>query len=399
MIFGLSMNTGRDLGTNSDARGVGGVGDYPYPWDPSNARQILQWTIAHRLDHLLFGLELGNEQNNKYTAQQQAHNFAVLHNLTVELWPDASLRPVLLGPDPHSLHGPSGSQLQWIADWLDGCKTLGVPVYGVTHHEYVEVDPSPSGFVSANTLALNGAIAAAINHTVRQHDAEVRIFGGEIGPHNGGSPPCDHTSMRWAVFGDSLWYADALAAKALNGYSGLCRQDFIGADYGMLDCRSGSPLPDYYTALLWTRTMGARVLAVLATDMANRSLPPDTSSIRVYAHCATGEVGQAGGVTLLAINLGNRSTTLHRGSASAGEVNAFVLTPSPDPSSSLTPQGGLMGTGAMLNGQLLKLGAGGQAPATPPKTIAGAATPLVVPPTAIAFFVVPGAKHPDCIES
>jgi hypothetical protein len=57
------------------------------------------------------------------------------------------------------------------------------------------------------------------------------------GPHNGGSPPCDHSSMRWANFGNSLWYADALASKAWNGYAGLCRQDYIGADYGMVDCQ------------------------------------------------------------------------------------------------------------------------------------------------------------------
>lgn len=76
------------------------------------------------------------------------------------------------------------------------------------------------------------AIAAAINATVRAHapnTTQTGIYGGEIGPHNGGSPPCDHTSMRWATFGDSLWYADALAAKASNGYDGFCRQDYIGS--------------------------------------------------------------------------------------------------------------------------------------------------------------------------
>ena len=38
------------------------------------------------------------------------------------------------------------------------------------------------------------------------------------------------SSMRWATFGDAFWYADNLAAMAKNGYSGLCRQDYIGAD-------------------------------------------------------------------------------------------------------------------------------------------------------------------------
>jgi hypothetical protein len=52
MIFGLSLNTGHDLGASA-------AGPFPFPWDPSNARAILTWTIAHGQDHLLHGLELG----------------------------------------------------------------------------------------------------------------------------------------------------------------------------------------------------------------------------------------------------------------------------------------------------------------------------------------------------
>ena len=69
MVFG-SMNTGRD---DNDARDAvtdpdtdassAGIGNptpgFPFPWDPSNARQILQWTIDQGLDHLIFGFELG----------------------------------------------------------------------------------------------------------------------------------------------------------------------------------------------------------------------------------------------------------------------------------------------------------------------------------------------------
>lgn len=61
-----------------------------------------------------------SEQNNKYTGAQQATNFHILYNLTVELWPDPTTRPVLFGPDPHSLHAPTGSQLGWIGAWPAG---------------------------------------------------------------------------------------------------------------------------------------------------------------------------------------------------------------------------------------------------------------------------------------
>ena len=142
IIFGLSMRTGHDM---LGAGVGGGKGDFPYPWDPNNAREILTWTLDNGYGHLIGAFELGNEQNTKYTGKQSAVDLSVLHNLTKELWPDAAKRPLLFGPDPHSLHGPTGAQLAWIGDWLDECKVLDVPVYGVTHHEYTEVDPSPAG--------------------------------------------------------------------------------------------------------------------------------------------------------------------------------------------------------------------------------------------------------------
>ena len=138
----------------------------------------------------------------------------MLHNLTVELWPDASTRPPLYGPDPHSFHGMSTDRdktaLKYMSNWLDACARLGVPIVGVTHHEYIEVEPTAAGFTNASVLDTNAVVARAVNGSVRRASPTVAIVGGEIGPHNGGSPPCNHTSMRWAVFGDSLWYADAM---------------------------------------------------------------------------------------------------------------------------------------------------------------------------------------------
>ena len=53
-----------------------------------------------RLDHLIYALELGNEVQDIFTAAQQATNFAILHNLTMELWPDASRRECSNGLSP-----------------------------------------------------------------------------------------------------------------------------------------------------------------------------------------------------------------------------------------------------------------------------------------------------------
>ena len=95
----------------------------------------------------------------RYTATQAATNFAVLHNLTVELWPDASTRPPLYGPDPHSFHGMSTdrdkSALKYMSDWLDACARLGVPIVGVTHHEYIEVEPTAAGARNSGAILPN----------------------------------------------------------------------------------------------------------------------------------------------------------------------------------------------------------------------------------------------------
>ena len=48
---------------------VGGPG-FPFPWDPTEARHLLQWTKSRGLDRLIAGFELGNEQNTACAAAQ-----------------------------------------------------------------------------------------------------------------------------------------------------------------------------------------------------------------------------------------------------------------------------------------------------------------------------------------
>ena len=382
MILGLSLQTGEDVDG----------GPFPYPWDPSNARHLLEWTIKNGYAHLIHGFELGNEQNTQYTAEQMAHNVQTLHNLSVSLWPDASNRPKLFGPDPHSLHDAtsdaSKAELKWITDWLKACKSKGVPIHGATHHEYVEVSPTPTGFTSPPRLTLNRGIADAVVDAVRSVDKSVGVWGGEIGPHNGGSPVCDHSSMRWAVFGDVLWFADALGAKAAAGYAGFCRQDLIGADYGLLDCATGVPLPDYYIALAFAQLMGRGALAASVEEHSEQK--KDESAIRVYAHCSKGDVN--GSVTALVINLAKESTNINFESPVTQE---YVLSADTAANASLTGVGGLLGTGILLNGKrLAPLDDGTVLPLQP--HVLGSKVARV-PAESVAFFVMPEAMNDECV--
>jgi hypothetical protein len=58
--------------------------------------------------------------------------------------------------------------------------------------------------LSPALLNTTATISAEVNASLGARDG-LQLWAGEIGPHNGGSPPCDHTSMRWANFADIFW--------------------------------------------------------------------------------------------------------------------------------------------------------------------------------------------------
>lgn len=75
----------------------------------------------------------------------------------------------------------------------------------------------------------------------------------------------------------------------------FCRQTLMGGNYELVDKESFLPNPDYWTALLWKRLMGTKVLEVT----------PDKSTphLRAYAHCGHGQ-----GLTVAFINLAGNET-------------------------------------------------------------------------------------------
>ena len=261
----------------------------------------------------------------------------------------------------------------------------GVPLYGADHHEYIEIDSGT--FLSPTVLDVSNTVAHMVNQTVKKHMPSAQVWGGEIGPHNGGSPPCDHTSMRWSNFGDSFWYADALATKAKNGYSAMCRQDYIGADYGMTDCSTGAPLPDFYTGIVYSSVMGT---TVLATEV----VTPDASAVRAYAHCyAKGGGNGSAAVLLMNLHPTDYAQVALPPPFSQGARQNYLLQASAD--GSIINATGLLGTGIKLNGNLLTVGTDGSI--APLKGDWSAATdPTNIPPMSILFSVFTDAALPAC---
>ena len=137
-----------------------------------------------------------------------------------------------------------------------------------------------------------------------------------------------------------------MASKALNGYSLFCRQDYIGADYGLVDCSTGTPLPDFYTALIYKKTMGTNVINTTVSTA-------NASAIRSYASCKE----QGVGLTVLLLNLAEKNVTVHLSYGDESDKSTprrvdWVLSGSQDSEQSINHLTGLKSTAVELNGEL-----------------------------------------------
>lgn len=362
----------------------GGDGKY----DPSNAKELL--SFARTIGCPIFGVELGNEVDKDMTARAQAEATATLYGVLQDVFPDQEERPRVIGPDPHGFHLPgevAGEKGLHFIHVMGNLSELRTPLYAATHHEYIEVGAADNTtFYTSSYLQIASSITADVAAAFRmekrreghQPSEGPQLWGGEVGPHNGGSPPCDASSERWSVFADGFWYLHNLGSKALNGYSVMCRQDFIGIDYGLLDCASHLPNPDFYTALLWKRLLGNRVLA------ASSSAAED---VLAFAHCLK---NGSGGVVVVLLNLADRPLEVVLGSTdSPGSLSGARS------EYQLTATRGLMGQGLALNGIELQLGAGDRLPELKAREVDGA-QPLVLAARSYAFVAVPGANAKIC---
>jgi len=150
-----------------------------------------------------------------------------------------------------------------------------------------------------------------------------------------------------------------------------------------VDCSTGTPLPDYWTALTFATVMGTRVLTPTPTNTQN-------SSVKIYSHCAK---QKGGAVVALVINLSGNPTNIS--ATSLGNIaDAYVLSPSDDAAASLTNATGLLGTGILLNGDALGLSPDGSVPEIKSRAINAPAAQLA--PRSIGFFVFADAKAPAC---
>ena len=401
LVFGLNID---NLFDNHMHPGPGWL------WNATNAEAMVQYLAARGQP---FAFELGNEENGHYPSEglspeEEARSFAKLMAIIVKAYPDAASRPKIIGPDADYMD-PNAAQhvvyKEWVREFVGNLSSVDdVPLFAATLHEYIDVGWNGTSWRSLDPEVLDrtGQVAAEFAGTVRgawgKSHPPPQLWAGEIGPHNGGSPPCNSSSMRWANFANTFWYIDAMATKAAHGYSAFCRQDFIGADYGLLDCATQTPLPDYYAARLWKQLMGPGVLAATVAVGSPRT-------VRAYSHCAADESGDDDIVVLL-LNLDDKAVDvnvkLHAGSAvgvgvGEGEGEGEGAESSSDRKEwhFTAGESGLAGTEIMLNGETLEWVLGKPLPEMLGTSVP-AASPVHMVPQSIAFVRVAGAAAVAC---
>jgi hypothetical protein len=174
---------------------------------------------------------------------------------------------------------------------------------------------------------------------------------------------------RWAsTYIDSFRYLNQLGTLARRGVQTSIHNTLAASDYALIDTKTYTPRPNYWSALLWRNLMGTTVL-----DPGSSPAP----TLHLFAHCLR---NHPGGVALLALNTSKTDaqsiqapTASERYNLTARELTDRVV---------------------FLNGSELKLGADDALPYLHGK--ATHAGKLTFAPTSITFLAFPNAQNASC---
>ncbi|CAM9461250.1 unnamed protein product [Lampetra planeri] len=373
-LLGFSACSGLRLvfGLNALLRGPSGA------WDDGNARLILRHVHARGQDHVSW--ELGNEPNSyphvagrQLSGAQLGADFLTLRTLLRSSHP-AFQDAKLYGPD---ITRPRRSALTLLTGFLDSAKDA---IEAVTWHQYYMNGRTATldNFMDPQILDSLAAEISAVQEVVNKEAPGKAIWLGETSSAWGGGAP----GLSDTFVAGFMWL-DKLGMAARMGVDVVVRQAFFGhGSYNLVDDHL-NPLPDYWLSLLHKRLVGGRVLRVEAEG-------GGAPSVRVYGHCSSTSF-PAGSVTLFALNLGSNPASLSLPAPlSEGPAQGFLLLPG-------DPDAGLRSRTMMLNGTPLRTQAHGSVPETPGVPLPPGC-PLALPPRALAFFVLPEARAPACLQ-
>jgi hypothetical protein len=175
----------------------------------------------------------------------------------------------------------------------------------------------------------------------------------------------------WAAqFIDSFRLLDQFGNLAQKNVKAIMYNTLVSSDYGWIDEDTLEPRPNYWSTLLWKRTMGTRSL--------DPGIHPDPG-MRIYAQCMK---GSKEGVALLVLNIDKEATS-------------SLNLPMPGTRYTLSSPS-LFSKTVMLNGSELKLGSDGTVPEYKGEKIKAGATSFA--PTTITVITLPTAGNSECSE-
>ncbi|KAH6804768.1 glucuronidase 3 [Perilla frutescens var. frutescens] len=278
IIFGLNALTGRVIGPGGVCTGA---------WDSSNAESLMRHTVNS--GYTIHGWELGNELSGNgigasVAADQYAADVITLHSKVQDIYKGFDTKPLVLGPGGFFDAG-------WFTRFVNGASGS---LHVTTHHIY-NLGPGVDNHLIEKILDpsyLDGEAQTFkdLQSILRSSATSAVAWVGEAGgAYNSGR------NLVTNAFVFSFWYLDQMGMSSTYDSKTYCRQSFIGGNYGLLDTTTYVPNPDYYSALLWHRLMGRKVLSTSFNG---------TKKIRAYAHCSK----NWNGITLLLINLDNITT-------------------------------------------------------------------------------------------
>ncbi|CAI0444306.1 unnamed protein product [Linum tenue] len=286
VIFGLNALNGRTIASDGSAKGA---------WNSSNAEALIRYTVNKNFT--IFGWELGNELSGSgigtsVAPDQYASDITNLHDIVRKTYASLGKRkkkPLVLAPGGFY-------DANWLTEFIN--KTPKNSLQVVTHHIY-NLGPGDDTHLIDRILDpsyLDGGSSpfSGLQGILKSSGSSAVAWVGEAG----GAYNSGHNLVTNA-FVFSFWYLDQLGMASSYNTKTYCRQSLVGGNYGLLNPTTFVPNPDYYSALLWHRLMGTKVLSTSFSG---------TKKIRAYAHCSK----KSQGITILLINLdGNTIANVH----------------------------------------------------------------------------------------
>ncbi|KAI3687703.1 hypothetical protein L1987_81405 [Smallanthus sonchifolius] len=379
VIFGLNALRHREVSANGYVVGS---------WNSSNAEDLMKYTIDK--GYTIHGWELGNELSGhgigaSIGADQYALDTVSLQNLVKKIYKGFEVKPLVLGPGGFfdanwftEFVSKSNNSLQVITQHI---YNLGA---GVDDHLIEKIlDPS---YLDGGSQRFRD-----VHYILKNSGTSTVAWVGEAGgAYNSGRNQVTNS------FVFSFWYLDQLGMAASYDTKAYCRQTLIGGNYGLLNTDSYVPNPDYYSALLWHRLMGRRVLSTRFLG---------TTKIRSYAHCSR----HPNGITILLINLDGVTKTkvgvsvenvtisvASKRETKQTHASKFGNTEFIRQEYHLTAKDGNLNSHILLlNGKELTVNSTGIIPSLDPIKVS-LSEPITVAPYSIVFVHIPGIHIQAC---